>query len=342
MEFPKIFKPKGTPEKPAVSDENKAEALKDIAEMEKLIEDIENTRDKLRKAMDEKDAASQKVLTPKLKEALRIAKVLQKKMEGKTSSIISAEYSYKDEKGKETTETIELDFEAELSSLTDFYKKHSIDLPSDFAEQMRDVWEKNIGAIEEAIREKGFNKVLFIPEKLSALKALEEKMTEGYKEDFEKKNPGKIGNETYWGGEKADSITENKTEARIVLVHDAPGLASQPELKKTLGKKYGGEKEKDNRAEDFIKQGETLTLSEYLILQRDIFEKTGIHLDSEKTSEGYIYWTWLPGSQIKKESGGSRVVRANWSPGGGQLYVRAYDAGSSRPGLGCRLSRSFF
>ena len=36
---------------------------------------------------------------------------------------------------------------------------------------------------------------------------------------------------------------QTKKEPRIVLVHDALDLTLQPELKKTLDKKYGGEKE---------------------------------------------------------------------------------------------------
>ena len=248
---------------------------------------------------------------------------------------ISTEYVYKDKDGKETKENIEIDFEKEISSLTDFYEKHDIEISSDFAEQMQDIWDNNIDAITEEIEKKGFNKVLFIPEKLPSIKDLEEKMTEGYEKEK--------GNKTYWG-ESADSITETKNEAKIVLLHDATDLTLQPELKKTLGKKYGGEKEdgKNNKAEDFIKQGEKITLSEYLILQRNIFDKTGVHIDGKKSSDGYIYWTWLPGSQVKKEGGGVRVIAAGWAPDVAQLSVNAYDADYSLSYLGCRLSRSFY
>ena len=117
-------------------------------------------------------------------------------------------------------------------------------------------------------------------------------------------------------------------------------MTAQPELKKTLGKEYGGEKEngKDNKAQDFIDQGEALTLSDYLLLQRLVFEKTGVHLDSKKTPDGsYIYWTWLPGSRV-----GDRVVRACFRPDDGRLGVRADGSDFAYPALGCRPSRCFF
>ncbi len=248
-------------------------------------------------------------------------------------STISAIYKWKDKKGKEVAKTIELDFETEISSITDFYKKHGIDLPADFAEQMQDIWQRNTEAMTEAIKDKGFDKVLFLPENLPNLADLEAKMTDGYEKEK--------GNKTFWGI-GADQITEtSRSGARIILVHEAPDLTAERELQKTLGKEYGGEKEngKDNKAEDFIKNGEALTLSEYLVLQRSVFEKTGVHLDGKKTPKGdYIYWTWLPGSR-----GGSYVVCVHWDPGDGRLDVGADAPGKagSDPSVGCRLSRCF-
>jgi len=308
---------------------SKEEQKKQKEDRLKKLEELQN---EFRKAVEEATKTGKVEEAQKLKVAFdKNAEELKQLIE---TPIISTEYVYKDEKGKETKENIEIDFKKEISSLTDFYEKHDIELPDNFKEQMQDIWERNADAITAEIEKKGFNKVLFIPEKLPSIKDLEKKMTEGYKKEK--------GNETYWG-ENADSITETKNEARIVLLHDATDLTLQPELKKTLSKKYGGEKEdrKDNRAEDFIKQGEKMTLSEYLILQRNIFDKTGLHIDGKKTPDGsYIYWAWLPGSQVKKGSG-VRVVYAYWGPNGAQLYVRADDAGSSNSVIGCRLSRSF-
>ena len=86
---------------------------------------------------------------------------------------------------------------------------------------------------------------------------------------------------------------------------------------------------------------EKLTLSDYLILQRKIFDETGNHIDT-KHEDGYYYWTWLPGSTVSKEAGGGfRVVNAHWSPDDGQIGVNANDPDNSYPNLGCRLSRLF-
>ena len=327
-----------------LSEAEKQEKIVLINELEKYISDIETSRFEIEKAVDlaekSKDWSGVFSIEDLLKRQLSNAKIVQRKIEGKGEELtISAEYKYKDEKGNEVRENIELDFETEFSSAVSLYERHDISQPANFKEEMQVVWAENIEAIKEAMAEKGFDKVLFLPENLPNLKELDKKMTAGYKENFEKENPGKTGSETYWG-EKADSITEViRTGIRMVLVHKAPDLTAQPELKKTLDKKYGGEKEsgKDNKAEDFIKAGEALTATEYLILQRDIFEKTGIHIDSKKSSEGYIYVTWLPGSRV-----GSRVVRAGFNPDGGRVSVSASDADSSLPEFGCRPSRCFF
>jgi hypothetical protein len=323
------------PKSESLTEAEKQEKLSLIEELENHIKVIESTRDGLKALIAEAEKSKDwsKVLVVKklLQDNLSQAKTIQRKLEGKDTELnIITEYVYKNEKGKEVKETIKLDFETEISSTVSLYEKHGIEIPVDFEEQVKLIWEDNINAIKEGMMEKGFNKVLFIPEKLPSLKDLDEKMTEGYEKEK--------GNKTYWG-EKADSITEVvRTGARIVLLHDATDLTVQPELKKTLGKKYGGEKEdgKDNRAQDFLDQGETLTVSEYFILQRDIFEKTGIHLDS-KAPDGNIYWTWLPGSRV-----GSEVVHACFSPGLGQVFVIADGPGSSGSYIGCRLSRCFY
>jgi len=70
-------------------------------------------------------------------------------------------------------------------------------------------------------------------------------------------------------------------------------------------------------------------LNEYLIFQRQYFEKTNQHLDEKG-------WTWLP-----KTFSASRVVGSSWSPGDAQLDVYADDPDDSNVNLGCRLSRSF-
>jgi hypothetical protein len=336
------LKPKVVTEEPevsgfeALSEEEKQEKVALMKELEKRIKDVEEGRADLQDAITEaersKDWSKVSLLENILKSKLASAKTAQRNLEGRVEELtISAEYKYKNKNGKEIAETIELDFETEISSMIDLYKRNGIEVPVDFKEQMQSLWEKNADAMTEAVAEKGFDQVLFIPENLPKLKDLEAKMTAGYEKEK--------GNKTYWYT-NVDNITETvRSGTRIILVHKAPDLTAHPELNKTLGKEYGGEKEngKDNKAEDFIKDGQSLTLSEYLILQRDVFEKTGVHLDSKKTPDGnYIYWTWLPGSRV-----GSSVVDAYWNPDDGRLNVYADTPGSSYPIFGCRPSRCF-
>ena len=323
MEFPKIFKPKGTPEKPAVSDENKAEVLKDISQMEEMIKDIEKVRDELKTAIDENDIASQKTNSKKLKEMLSEAKTLKRKMEGvETMEPINATYAYKNEKGEEITENIEIDIEKKLEQSLSFYKYHNIDIPEDFEETIKDIWEKNREAMQEQIEKLGFDEVLIVPANIKLDDAFDKEMTKGYE-----KKDGKDGMPTYWGVSKEKITSDERSEKpRIILVHKnkARDIYKNPEvlpvLKETLGKKLGA-----------FKPEEGLTAEEYFIFQRQYFEETGKHLDEE----GY---TWLGASAT---DGGSRVVRAGWYPGDGQLIVSARVADYSYPSLGCRLSRRF-
>jgi len=265
---------------------------------------------------------------------------IQRKLEGKDfDSMISAEYTSVDSKGKEKKETINFRFEEELANWTDFYNKHGIELPADFAETMQDIWERNASVMENEIAEKGFDKIIFIPASVDSadLKKLEEEMTKGYKE--EAKKAGLPENDTYFGI-KTKEVINSRTGDRIILLHSAPDLTAHPELLKTLDKKYGGEKTTgtDNKAEDFIKEGEGLTLPEWLLLQREIWEKTGVHLDGKKGDDGYIKPTWCPGSRMGKEVG-SIVVRAYWNPVNARVNVNAFSPGHSDDSFGCRLSR---
>ena len=344
MKF-EALKPTTADEATSMPEAERQEKIALLEELEQAVTAIETNREELQKAMisaeESNDWSDVKLVKESLKKLLSMAKSTQRKLEGKGEELtVSADYKYKDEGGKEISETIELDFETEISSAISLYEKHDIEIPVDFREQMQAVWEENIDSILEAIREEGFDKVLFIPDSLPSLKELDVKMTAGYKESFKKENPGEDGAETYWGT-NVDSITETaRAGARIVLVHQAPDLTAQPELKKTLGKKYGGEKEdgKDNHAQDFLDAGEAMTATEYFILQRDIFEKTGVHIDSKKTPDGsYIYWTWLPGSRV-----GSRVVRAYFHPGVGQVCVYASDPDDTPSDIGGRPSRCFY
>jgi hypothetical protein len=256
-------------------------------------------------------------------------------------SEISAQYKNKDTKSEESAEIISLNFENELVNWTDFYNKHGLTLPANFAETMQDIWERNVSAMEKEIAEKGFDKIVFIPASVDSadLKKLEADMTKGYKE--EAKKAGQSENDTYWGIE-AKEIINTRSGNRIILLHSAPDLTAQSELLKTLDKKYGGDKTNtvDNKAEDFINAGEQMTISEWLILQREIWEKTGVHIDGKVGADGYVKPTWCGGSRVGKGAGSS-VVRAYWNPGGARVEVNANSPDHSFGYIGCRLSRCF-
>ena len=221
------------------------------------------------------------------------------------------EYVHKDKKGKETSETIEIDLEKKLEQSINFYKQYSVDIPDDFAERIKNIWERNQDDIKNAIEKMGFDEILLVPENIP-LEELDKKMTKGYNETYLSSNFKEGG---LWNGVKED------TGMRIVLVHkkDAQNLKNHPLLKETLGK----------TADDFIKAGENLRITDYEIFQRAYFDETQKHLDEDG-------WTWLPGSKS-----GSRVVRSDWDPGSTQVNVNAFAPDDSDGGLGCRLSRSF-
>jgi hypothetical protein len=267
------------------------------------------------------------------KAAIRVISSMQRKYEGGTSPAdITATYNYVDESAKEVMKEISFNFETILAFNQDFYNKHGVELPESFEEIMADIWERNSDEILLQVQEKGFDKMIFIPESVDEidLTLLEAKMTDHYEKEK--------GNKTYWGI-NAGEVKSGRSGNRIVLLHQADDLTSHPELKKTLGTKYGGEKTngEDNKAEDFVKSGESMTIQEWLVFQRQIQIEKGVHVDGKLTPDGsYIYATWLPGS-----SAGSQVVYAYWYPGSGQVRVYSSTPGNSDPAFGCRLSRCF-
>ncbi len=296
--------------------EEKTELLSQLEDhIQRVSTERENLEAELEKARKSGNFSKFNKLQETVKSEISKAEGIQRKIEGRTtSSEISGVYSSIDAGGKEKIEAILLSFEAELTTWTDFYTKHGIELPADFAEQMQDIWNRNADVMTEAITEKGFDRAIFIPEIVDGvdLKKIEEEMTKSYKE--EAKKAGLPENDTYLGID-IKKVVNSRTGSRIILIHSAPDLTAQPELLKTLDKKYGGEKTDgvDNKAEDFIKAGEELTLSEWFIFQREIWEKTGVHLDGKKGSDGYVKPTWCGGSRMGSGVG-SHVVRACWYP----------------------------
>ncbi|MFZ2149539.1 MAG: AAA family ATPase [Minisyncoccia bacterium] len=208
------------------------------------------------------------------------------------------------------TESITLNLERKLQEFKDFYKISSIDIPQDFEDNIKEIWENNLDAIQKAIEENGFDEVLLMPENLP-LPDLHSKTTGGYKPTYE-------GINFTTGGSFVGAKSEKVDKPRIVLVHKTQNLKDRPELAKTLNIK----------GQD-VNLDHILTLEDYLVFQRKYFKENGKHLDEDG-------WTWLA------TKSGSRLVFSNWDPDAGELGVYADDLGYQYTNLGARPSRSFF
>lgn len=278
---------------------------------EQTLTDLQTMEDMLEEAKRLKDNLRDAIVEENVEKQEEITKELE--------NILSKCHSIKRKIEGKSTEIIEgLDIEKKIEYFISFYKAHSIETPPDFSETMVDIWNRNADEIQEEIKQNGFNTILLIPETLPNLIELNSKMSEGYKPTYEYA--------------KIKDIQESTNKARIVLVHSQE-LWEDSKLKETLNKKI----------ETFLSQNESLTLSDYLVLQRIILEQTSKHIDTKHTN-GFYYWTALPGSKVPNSDGkgGFRVVCAYWDPVYSQLGVSAYDPVYSDPALGCRLSRSFF
>jgi len=219
---------------------------------------------------------------------------------------ISAIYTRPDKK----IEIITLSIEEKLKESCSLYKNTKLDIPPDFADSIREIWENNIDNIQKAIEENGFDDILLMPANLD-LPDLHTKMTEGYETTDEEPNFKSAGS-------FASAKSQNVDKSRIVLVHKVQNLNDNPELAKTLNIK----------GEDAIKS-EILTLEDYLVFQRKYFEETNKHLDE-------IGFTWLA------TKAGARLVGAYWSPSKSRITVLTDDLDDLDGDLGARPSRSFF
>ncbi|MFZ2149677.1 MAG: hypothetical protein WAV15_00785, partial [Minisyncoccia bacterium] len=222
---------------------------------------------------------------------------------------ISTAYTHPDNK----LENITFSLEEELQESIKLYKKTKLDLPPDFEDKIKEIWENNLDAIQKAIEENGFDEILVIPATPDIGDLSKKmKMNNAYYDYI--KSSSNV--QTLDGIPLVNQSVVDKP--RIVLVHKTHNLKDRPELERTLNIK----------GQD-VKMDQTLTLEDYLIFQRKYFEKNGKHLDEEG-------WTWLA------TKSGSRLVSSLWNPGTGKLGVRANDLGSQDTNLGARPSRSFF
>ncbi|MEI8123850.1 MAG: AAA family ATPase [bacterium] len=231
----------------------------------------------------------------------KMGKIFGKEKKNQNSEISA---SYEHPGGKK--ETITLDIEAKLQDFLSFYKKTNIDLPADFEDTIRDLWEKNQDEIGKAIEQNGFDELLILPGNIP-LTELKDKMTmeKGYYE----------GSNFTEGGSFAGAVSQNADKPRLVLVHKTQNLKDRPELKKTLNIKG-----KD------VKMDEAMNLEDYIVFQKKYFEETGKHLDEDG-------WTWLA------TKSGALLVRVSWLDG--RLAVDADVLDFQNDGLGARPSRLF-
>lgn len=229
---------------------------------------------------------------------------------------ISAQYTRPDGKA----ETIALDLEAKLQDFLSFYQTTNIDLPPDFEDNVRDIWERNHDQMAEAIEQNGFDEMLIIPGNIPLPDLAEKmKMENGYyfyqvKEDF------------------SNVKSQNVDKSRIILFHHADSL---PEIAQKTGLDIhlnitGAEAQKLYK----LNPDHCLsTLEDAIVLERKYFEETGKHLSdwNQKSAQ------WLPGSIA-----GAHLVNSHWHPGARRLGVDADGLEDQDGSLGVRPSRCFF
>ena len=247
----------------------------------------------------------------------------------------------------ETNEQKEIVFniKEKIKEAQEFYKNHNLPIPNE--QEIKKIFRGSKAEIQKEIAMYGYDNILIIPENLPSTEKLHEQMSKDY-------NATWTGSSFDQGGGFTGAKTTSDSKARIILCHSDENVYenddANPFNKATLDKsirQLSGltQEEIDRRVENNEEvpvsfeavingkktqiKSEGLSLNEYLIFQRQYFEKTNKHLDSNG-------WTWLP-----KTRSGSRFVGSSWDPGDDQLLVVASDAGGSLDYLGCRLSRSF-
>jgi hypothetical protein len=237
----------------------------------------------------------------------RMSKIFGKE-NSESASEISTDYTHPDGK----IENITLDFEAKLTEFISFYQITNLDLPTDFEDTAREIWNKNYGDIEQAISENGFDDILIIPPTTDLADLSEKmKMENGYYDAIKSSS-------TVQTLDGIPFTSSNTDKPRLLLVHKTQNLKDRPELKKTLNIK----------GRDVVLD-QALTLEDYIVFQRKYFEETGKHLDEDG-------WTWL------STKSGARLVYSYWGPGDRELSVRANDLTLQVSDLGVRPSRCFF
>jgi len=238
-------------------------------------------------------------------------------------SEIQAGFSYTNPNtGKlETQETITIDIEQKLQDFLSFYQKTNINLPADFEDSVREIWNRNNDDIQKAIEEKGFDDILIVPANIP-LPELAEKMKMG--------NGNFTGSNFDSGGGFAGAKSIGVDKPRLILYHKKtlPEIQEKTGIDVHLNIKAGeAEKLFKKNPDQYLS-----TLEDFFIFERKNFDESAKHLSDYKQNSA----NWLSGTKS-----GPRFVDSSWHPDFGGLIVGAHDAGDSLSHLGCRPSRYF-
>jgi hypothetical protein len=334
MNFESITKMAKAPEKPKPPEKSQAElraalaqrlnslkpAMQDgMKEYQQALEDdvFEDQPNEAAGAGEARKEAMQNKLAAIFDRAEKIkAKLDSKKNLPQMQEEISAAYFRPDGQ----REIIDLSLEAKLADFLSFYQTTKIDLPPDFEDTVRDIWEKNQTEIEQAIEQNGFDDLLIIPPVADAGDLSEKmKMEKGYW----------TGSNFDDGGGFAGSKSENADKPRIILFH-----------KKTLSKiqeENGIDVHLNITAGDAKKlfeqnPDEQMNLIDFLIMERKIFAESNIHISDYKEKSGQ----WLNTGAL------ARLVYSYWNPDFGRLAVNANGPEYQYAHLGVRPARCFF
>jgi hypothetical protein len=265
--------------------------------------------------------ARKEALQKKLTVLFDRAEKLKAKLDsGEEISQAASEISVSYQKPDGKTEIISLDFEAKLQDFISFYQKTSLDLPTDFEDVARDLWDRNQAEIEQEMEQKGFNDMLIIPGNVPLADLAEKmKMESGYW----------LGDNFKNGGNFAGAVSPNTDKPRIILYH-----------KKTLPEvqaETGLDVHLNITAGDALKlfganPNEHMTLADFIIMESKNFSESAIHLSDYTKKSGQ----WL------NTKSGAGLVYSYWNPRLHQLIVRAIDLAHQYGGLGVRPARCFF
>jgi hypothetical protein len=229
---------------------------------------------------------------------------------------IQTTYTHPDGK----VETITLDIEAKLQDFLSFYQKTNIDLPPNFEDTIRDIWNQNQIDIEQALEQSGFDDLLIIPGNIP-LTELKDKMSmeSGYYESSNFTN----------GGGFTGAISQNVDKSRIILYHKKtlPEVQTETGLDVHLNITAG-----DALKLFEAKPDEHMTLTDFIIMERKVFEESGIHLSDYQKKSGQ----WL------NTKSGALLVNSDWNPRLHRLGVVVVDLTGQDGHLGVRPSRCFF